>query len=325
MRLEDFESNDAIIAYLETQMTKICPLNECRLSKDEQLQLSDEIIHFRNCIEWIIRSNQVIVNIKYALEKCLGFGKFVQTPFEVSENKRLYSYYLEDAVYRTLVLWDMFKQLLNEYYSCGYAETENVTIFKLLKSKQTYIGTDRTNRIINYLNKDSHKKIRNELRNSFTHAVEPTSQFVFHRELSGKIKPQINLSFLDHPFENIAAICKDIHELKAFMDDVINEMYEYRNNKLILLEVSCIMPCGKILTDPDPWNLGILKENYERIINPCDTHCANAKLNNELYVCRPTSISYRRMIEGSSNINGDLTPMLNFEEMLTKYEDGGAI
>lgn len=41
----------------------------------------------------------------------------------------MYSFYLEDAVYRSIVLWDMLRQFLNEFYECGYSKDEEVSIF----------------------------------------------------------------------------------------------------------------------------------------------------------------------------------------------------
>ena len=124
MNLNTFKNNKEITQYLEKQLEKIHTLNECRLFKEEQLQLSEEMLHARNCIEWIIRINQIIINIKYGLTKSLKYAEAMLWPLEETENKRLYSYYLEDCVYRNLVLWDMFGQLLNEFYKCGYSESD---------------------------------------------------------------------------------------------------------------------------------------------------------------------------------------------------------
>ena len=132
MNLKTFKNDAEIVRYLKSQLENIGTLNECRLFKEELLQITEEMILFRNCIEWVIRSNQVIENIKYALRTCLEFTEKMLWPLEETENKRLYSYYLEDAVYRDLVLWDMFRQLLNEFYRCGYSESDNVSIFRFL-------------------------------------------------------------------------------------------------------------------------------------------------------------------------------------------------
>lgn len=92
MDLSTFKNDEEIVQYLEAQLDKINTLNECRLFREEQMQLSEKILNFRNCIEWIIRSNQVITNIKYALTKCLKYAVNMASPLEETENKKLYSY-----------------------------------------------------------------------------------------------------------------------------------------------------------------------------------------------------------------------------------------
>ena len=191
MDLSVFNNDEEIVQYLKTQIKIIDTLNECRLFKEEQLQLSPEILHFRNCIEWIIRSNKIILDIKYALTQSLKFIEGMSWPLEETENRRLYSYYLEDSVYRNLVLWDMFRQLLNEFYKCGYSECTQISIFKFLKEKKTEIGKQKADEILNYLNSSEHKMVRETLRNSFTHSLDATSPYVFHRNVKGKIIPQM--------------------------------------------------------------------------------------------------------------------------------------
>ncbi len=315
MDISTFKNDEQIVKYLKEQLEMIETLNECRLFKEEQFQLTDDILHFRNCIEWIIRSNQVIVNIKYALTKCLKYIMVMSWPLEESENKRLYSYYLEDAVYRILVLWDMFRQLLNEFYECGYSESDNVSIFKFLRDKKTKIGSSKVNSILKCLNSYDHKMVRETLRNSFTHSVEVTSSYVFHRNVNDKIIPQKEYLIPRHPFDNLNFVIMDIHKLIDLLNVIVDEMYEYRNNNLILLEVTTVMPCGKVIDDSEHWNLGILKEKYEQIIVPCETPCDKANTLNKTYVCKPTKVNYQRIHSEQIQISGTLTPSITFAEM----------
>lgn len=315
MDLNTFKNDEEIIQYLKGQLENIDVLNECRLFKEEQLQLTDEMFRFRNSIEWIIRSNQIIVNIKYALSKSLEFAEVMSWPLEETENRRLYAYYLEDAVYRNLVLWDMFRQLLNEYYKCGYSESDNISIFKFLKKNKFVIGSAKVNNILNYLNSTDHKKVREDLRNSFTHSVEATSSYVFHRNVDGKIQPQADYIIPSHPFENLHLVTMDILNLIEFIKEIVSEMYEYRNRNLILLKVTTVMPCGKELNDTENWNLGILKEKYEQIIVPCETPCDKAHTYNEVYVCKPTKVHYQRIYSKQEHKSGTLTPTMTFAEM----------
>jgi len=319
MDLNTFKNDEEIIQYFKDKLEKIDTLNECRLFKEEQLQLSEEVLHFRNCIEWIIRSNQVIMNIKYALTRCLEFVESMSWPLEETENKRLYAYYLEDAVYRNLVLWDMFRQLLNEFYKCGYSESDNISIFKFLKEKKSEIGGAKINRILNHLNSSNHKMVRETLRNSFTHSVEATSSYVFHRNVDGKTQPQMDYLLPSHPFENLNFVTMDILQLIEFISEIVNEMYEYRNTNLILLKVVTVMPCGKVIDDSEHWNLGRLNEKYEQIIVPCDIPCDKARTYNATYVCKPTRVNYQRIHSKQEETSGILIPTMTFVEMETAF------
>lgn len=315
MDLNVFKNDKEIVQYLEAQLDKIITLNECRLFREEQLQLSEEILRFRNCIEWTIRSNQVISSIKYALTKCLKYAAKMISPLEETENKKLYSYYLEDTVYRDLVLWDMFRQLLNELYECGYSETESVSIFKFIKENKAKLGDTKSSNILTYLNSSDHKYVRETLRNSFTHSIEATSPYIFHRNIDGKIKAQMEYMFPKHPFENLNYVLNDVLKLIEFFDEIIKEMYEYRNNNFILLNIITIMPCGKEVVDSSYWNLGILKEKYEQIIIPCEAHCDKANKYNGIYVCKPKEIHYKRIHSEQEQTNEMLTPKMTFAEM----------
>lgn len=314
MDFSSFKNDEEIIQYLEDQLEKIHILNECRLYKEEQLQLSEEVLWFRNCIEWIIRSNQVIINIQYALTKSLIFAKAISCPLEETENKRLYSYYLEDAVYRTLVLWDMYRQLLNEFYKCGYMESDNVSIFKFIKEKKSILGDSKVNKILNHLNSQDHKMVRETLRNSFTHSIDATSSFVFHQKVNGRIQPKMDYIMPNHPYENLNYVIIDVLKLIDLLKETVNEMYEHRNNDLILLEVTTVMPCGKEIHDSEYWSLRILKQRYEQIVVSCETTCEKINTYNHINVCRPTKVNYQR-IHSKEETSGTLTPTMTFAEI----------
>lgn len=319
MDLNTFKNDEEIVSYLKAQLDKINTLNECRLFREEQMQLSEEILNFRNCIEWIIRSNQVISNIKFALSECLKFSTNMISPLEDTENKKMYSYYLEDAVYRDLVLWDMFRQLLNEFYKCGYSETESINIFKFIRDNKDKIGDTKSDNILSYLNSSDHKLVRETLRNSFTHSIEATSPYIFHRNINGKIQPQMEYILPNHPFENLNYVIEDIIKLIDFFNEIVKEMYEYRNDNFILLNIVAIMPCGKKIDDSSYWNLGILKEKYEQIIIPCETHCDKANKYNGNYVCKPIEIHYKRIHSEQEEIDKILIPTMTFKEMESEF------
>jgi hypothetical protein len=107
--------------------------------------------------------------------------------------------------------------------------------------------------------------------------------------------------------------------LIEFINEIVSEMYEYRNASIILLEVVTTMFCGKELNDSDYWSLGRLNEIYEQIIIPCDTPCENAHKYNELFVCKPSVINYNRVHSNKKDTSGVLEPTLTFTEMKAKY------
>lgn len=44
----------------------------------------------------------------------------------------MYLFYLEDAVYRDIVLWDLLRQCLNEFFQCGFKIEDEINIFSFL-------------------------------------------------------------------------------------------------------------------------------------------------------------------------------------------------
>ncbi|MCL2855393.1 MAG: Cthe_2314 family HEPN domain-containing protein [Defluviitaleaceae bacterium] len=333
MDLNSFKTDQEIILHIGSWIDEIEFLDECRLSKKEQLhlftataevsgkevlgdevqvQLLNAVLRIPNCIEWIIRSNGVIFNIKYALARCLEFAEKMLYPLEKTENQKFYAYYLEDAVCRNLTLWDMFRQLLNEFYDCGYSENDSVSIFKFLKEKKPKIGNERVEKIQHHLNDSAHKMVRDTLRNSFVHSVDPTSSYIFHRtDSSGKVRPQFEYFLPEHPFNNLNFIIADTHKLIEFMTEVICEMLLLNYQYVFLFSVDVVMPCGKNFEDPDYWNLGVLKDRYEKLVCPCLEACDKAHLRDGVNLCKPVEVRYSR----NSCEGGFFVPKMSFLEM----------
>lgn len=113
---ENFKTYKEIISYLEQKINKIEFLDECRLYREEQLSMKKGIFKFRNLIEWIIRTNSLIDDIKFSLLESLKYAKFIETPFDEHFEKKRCSYFISNAVYREIVLWDVFKNFLSIFY-----------------------------------------------------------------------------------------------------------------------------------------------------------------------------------------------------------------
>nr|WP_302599563.1 Cthe_2314 family HEPN domain-containing protein [uncultured Cellulosilyticum sp.] len=211
--MRGFNSDEEIMEYIERGIEKINRVDECRLYKREQLQFSEEVFKLRNSTEWLIRLNRVLENIRYSISKSYEYAKLMLSPMEETTNSRMYSYYLEDAVYRDIVLWDIFRQFLNEYYECGYSQDEELSIYKFLKDEnvKNKIGDENAKEIRNYLNSTEHKQVREKLRNQFTHSLDSTSFYLFHRKTDGGFM-QADLSniFPNHPYYNIVLIAVNL-------------------------------------------------------------------------------------------------------------------
>ena len=314
MNFDRFKTDEKRVKYLYDQVNNITPLNECRLYKEEQLQKTDDVLLLRNCIEWIIRANTIILNIKYALSQSLANVKKMKCSLEETDNRVKYSYYLEDAVYRDIALWDIYKQLLNEFYQCGYSKDDIYNIFIFLKHKKFEGRTP--NNILKYLETENHQIVRQTLRNSFANSTDSTSTYIFHSKSNGTVKPELKYFLLNHPFENLNIIIEDIHKLLGFMNNTIKIINNFREAKILLYNVSTTMPCGEILEDKDLWNLYILQDNFEKIIIPCEHYCKKAHKYNNTYVCKPISIYYRRINESEHKYDGTFIPKLSFDDIV---------
>lgn len=189
--MQQFNLDKDIMEYIEKGIGSIKLLNECRLYREEQYQITEEVLKVRNSTEWIIRINKVIANFVYAITKSYEYAKVMDNPLEETENSQMYSFYLEDAVYRDIGLWDMFRQLVNEFFECGYDVGEQVNIYSFLKnsSVKRKIGNSEARRLKEYLESEEHQEVRIKLRNQFTHSLDGTSSYIFHRiDNEGKIQ-----------------------------------------------------------------------------------------------------------------------------------------
>ena len=114
--VKPFNSDKEIKEYIEKSIESIKVLEECRLYSEEQLQFTEEVMRVRNSTEWLIRINKVINNFIYAISRSYAYAVKMNWPLEETENSQMYAYYFEDAVYRDIVLWDLLRQFINEFF-----------------------------------------------------------------------------------------------------------------------------------------------------------------------------------------------------------------
>lgn len=273
--MRQFETDNEIREYIEKSIDAIELLNECRLYKEEQLQITEEVMRIRNSIEWIIRINKVIHNFTYAIIKSYEYAKLMESPLEETENSKMYSFYLEDAVYRDIVLWDLLRQFLNEFFKCGYEVDDEMSIFSFLNKTDVKrkVGSIDVRKIKNYLNCIDHKEVRTKLRNQFTHALDSTSSYIFHRMNNGKLQADLSHVFPRHPYENIVLILDDVQKYLEFVKIYVGKLERFCINNVMMVSVECNLKCGKVSENVEPWNVGVLREMAEQILNPCNEPC----------------------------------------------------
>lgn len=319
--MRQFSTDEEIREYIEKSIDGIELLDECRLYKAEQLQLTEEVMRIRNSTEWIIRINKVIHNLTYAIIKSYEYAKLMKSPLEETQNSQMYSFYLEDAVYRDIVLWDLLRQFLNEFYECGYDVDDQTNIFSFLNQSivKQKIGDANARRLKNYLNSAEHREVRMRLRNQFTHSLDDTSSYIFHRVNNGKMQADLSNVFPKHPYENIVFILDDIHKFMNFAKIYVGKVEKYLTNKIMMVTIECNLKCGKVSEDVEHWSIDALHEKAEQILSPCNNPCNYAIEYEGYYVCKPVSVNYCRINETDQKYRGKIDVHMDYTEMKQKF------
>ena len=293
-------------------------MNEYKLYREEQLQITEDVMKARNSTEWIIRINKVIKNFTYAIIKSYEYARLMENPLEDTENSWMYSFYLEDAVYRDIVLWELFRQFINEFLECGYGVDDEISIFSFLNSAivRRKIGNTGVGRLKKYLKCTDHQEVRNKLRNQFTHSLDSTSSYIFHRvNDSGKIQADLSKLFPKHPYENIVFVLNDVKKYLGFVEEYLAQLEKFLVDKVMMVTVKCNMRCGKESEDTDTWSINILKEKAEQILCPCINPCDHAIEYEGNTVCKPASVCYCRINETDEKYKGEIELYMGYEEM----------
>lgn len=318
--MQEFNTDKEIKEYIEGVIDSIQLLDECRLYREEQYQITEEVMQARNSTEWIIRINKVIKNFTYAIIHSYEYAKKMESPLEETENSQMYSYYLEDAVYRDIVLWDLLRQYLNEFYQCGFGLKKEISIFAFLKKSfvKRKIGNKNVEEIKKYLESKEHQEVRDKLRNQFTHSLDGTSSYIFHRVSdSGKLQADMENVFPNHPYENIVYVLDDVKKYLEFAEFHVNKLREFVEENNILVTINCNMKCGKVKGDDQLWSINILKEKAEQILVPCEVPCEHAIEYEGNKVCKPICLTYCRINENTHETKMDLH--MNYKEMEEKF------
>ena len=278
-------------------------LPENRIYREEQMQFSKNVFKIRNSVEWMIRINKIMKYIKYSVSTSLKFAIELLSPMDENENKDMYTYYLEDSVYRLMILWDMYKQLVNEFYDVGFKRDANYSIFKLKnKLRSEHIWEEaKVNYFETYLVSERHQFVRNYLRNTFTHNVDPTSMNIFHDfGEDGLLFPDIKNIIPKHPYENLVRVVDDFMELINMIKGSNKHIEKLLLEEIMIVNAVAILKCDKeqelgiiniqiLLSNKD--SLGILNQKDE-----C-TDCEYVIHYDGKKTCKPRMIKYSRIHE----------------------------
>lgn len=319
--MQQFNSDKEIKEYIEKSIDSIKLLDECRLYREEQLQITEEVMKARNSTEWLIRINKVIKNFIYAICKSYEYANEMDWPLEETENSQMYAYYLEDAVYRDIVLWDLLRQFINEFFQCGYDKSQEISIFSFLSNSavRRKIGNREVRRLKKYLTCADHQEVRTKLRNQFTHSLDGTSSYIFHRTNNGKIQADMSNVYPKHPYENIVYVLDDIKKYLEFAEIYVSKLENFLIENIMLVTVKCNMKCGKAEEDTEPWSINILKEKAEQILFPCINSCEHSIEYQGHKVCKPMVVKYCRINEEDEKYKGKIELQMNYDEMKEKF------
>lgn len=321
--MQQFNSDKEIKEYIEKSIDSIKLLNECRLYREEQLQITEEVMKARNSTEWLIRINKVIKSFTYAICKSYEYANEMEWPLEETENSQMYAYYLEDAVYRDIVLWDLLRQFINEFFQCGYDKSQEISIFSFLSNSavRRKIGNREVRRLKKYLTCTDHQEVRAKLRNQFTHSLDGTSSYIFHRTDNGKIQADMSNVFPKHPYENIVYVLDDIKKYLEFAEMYVSKLEDFLIENIMLVTVKCNMKCGKVEEDTELWSINILKEKAEQILFPCINSCEYAIDYQGYKVCKPMFVKYCRINEEDEKYKGKIELQMKYDEMKEKFRE----
>lgn len=313
----DGMSDIEIYELIKETLKEINLIEENRLYRDEQLFMDS--IKIRNCVEWEIRINYLIEEIVYAINNSCLFAQKMIYPIDNTNEKKMYEYYLTDAVFRLITLWDVYKQLINEFYDVGFNLEDNFSIFNLLKmmKKKSIWNPAKLDALTNYLNSDEHKAVRIDLRNRYAHSFDSTNQYILHKKnANGFITPNFDIFNLPkHQIENIVDVLNDFLKLLYFIKEDNAEINKYLRREVMLVSFELIANCGKCISGNA--NIADFLDRSENYMVICDDNskldCEHIKEAEGKKICKPVKIIYSRINEPHEKTEIKLTK--TFEEI----------
>ncbi len=181
------------------------------------------------------------------------------------------------------------------------------------------MGSSDVRKLKDYLNCVGHKEVRTKLRNQFTHALDSTSSYIFHRINDGKMQADLRNVFPRHPYENIVLVLDDVQKYLKFAKTYVGKLEKFCINNVMMVSIECSLKCGRVSEDLEPWNIGVLRKKAEKILNPCSEPCDYAIEYEGAFVCKPISVNYCRINETDRRYKGKIELHMNYAEMKRNF------
>lgn len=195
---------------------------------------------------WISKATDLFSYIRYSvlaslshLDRCEN----IFTPFRVTEEYKRVFYYVENALFRLFIAWDVLGHMYNHFYGIG-VEINKVDYNKIFKKSNCDFMDNNLNRVIG--NKDAIEFVKNEyrlinehittnyeyvdgltkghhkylksMRNMAIHREDPHSFSIINSSNRG-------IPFVDAPQYELMVIVEDALKLYQYMSTIIKLYY----------------------------------------------------------------------------------------------------
>jgi hypothetical protein len=193
----------------------------------------NELSEVQSYNAWIIKINSLCKKILLSLKNAIQYSAKLQdfNPFtDKSEDEFIAQYFIENAVYRLISLWDVLAQLTNMHFECG-VPIKNV-MYKRFFSNESQVAQKDINefvlfrkRVESYISenddtssdgpwKGNHIYISDSIRNPLVHRNDPHEFSVLDGE--------VNL--IDHPIFELKRIIEDFMTVNDLIDDLLKRI-----------------------------------------------------------------------------------------------------
>lgn len=117
-------------------------------------------------------------------------------------------------------------------------------------------------------------------------------------------------------------VLDDVQRYLEFAKDFVGKLESFFINNIMRVTIECNLKCGKVSEDVESWNICILHERAEQILNPCKNPCDYAIEYEGGFVCKPISVNYCRINEKDKKYKGKIDLIINYAEMKEKFLKG---